>query len=140
MSVISHTAVHLALRNRLLTVSGLPARANENKDYTPVAGTAYVREKLAPATQQGVGISTDSPSEYTGLYVVTYFGVEDTGLAVSTSADAILAVFTKGLTLTATDGSVVRVRSDVAPWRGEVITNDGWAACTISIPYRILTS
>lgn len=136
---ISHTAVHLALKNRLLTVSGLPVRAAENKAYTPTPGTAYLTESLVPATQELVGLTPDGPVKYTGLYVVTLYCLPDTGLAVSTSADAILAKFAPGSTLTTTDNTTVRIRGDIAPTRGQVRDIDGWAVCTISIPYQILT-
>ncbi len=137
-TTISHTAVQLALRNRLLTVSGLPARAVENKDYTPVAGTAYVEEKLVPATQSMLGLDAASSAIWTGLYVVTLHGLSNTGLAVSTSADSVLAKFAPGLTLTATDGTVVRISKSPAPYRGEVMVMDGWAVCAIKIGYWIL--
>ena len=137
-TTISHTAVHLALRVRLQTVSGLPSLASENKAFTPTTGRTYVEEALVPASQSLIGLTTSGPCEWDGLYVVTLHGLANTGLAVSTLADSILAKFTPGLTLTSTNNETIRIRGTPAPWRGQVLTADGWAVCTITIPYWIL--
>lgn len=137
-TILSHTAVQLALRTRLQTVSGLPSVSYEGKAFTPATGTAYVAESLVPATQTKVGISTEGTCWWTGLYVVTYYGLQNHGLTPSTMADAVLAKFAPALTVTATDGTVIRIRSNPAPWRNQVRVMDGRAVVTINVPYEII--
>lgn len=138
----STTALHLALRNQLLTVTGLPARALESQDYTPSAGTPYVTETLAPATATLEGGRTlGGFLTVTGLYVVTWFANADTGLDLSTDADRVVTAFPPGLTLITTDGNGVTVRRDVAPWRGQIrpAPDPAWVYCPITIPYLLTT-
>lgn len=144
--MIDHSAIHLALRARLLTVSGIPDanhRAWENKSYTPVDGEPYIEEQFVPAVQflwtmppQGAVV------EARGLYVVNWFGVSNTGTnGISTGCDAILAKFTPGTRLVLASGDIVRIRSDPAPARGQILPLEaGWASCTVNIPYWCLST
>jgi len=141
--VIDHTAAHLALRAQLLTVSTLPAaRAFENKDYVPVTGTPYVADSYVPATHRLLSVTAkQGTAQETGLYVVTVHGLENSGLSVRTIAQSILAAFLPGQTFTTTTGDVVRIRSDLAPYAGQVTPLDtGWALCVIRIPWRAFSS
>lgn len=137
--MIAHGPAHLALRNRLLTVAGLPtARAFENVAFTPVAGTAYVAEQFVPATNTALTIPTaHALVEETGLYVVQWFGLDGAGIsAIRAGADAVLAAFAPGTSVTSTANDVIRVRSDTGPRASQILPQpNGFAVCTITIPW-----
>lgn len=138
--MIDHLAAHLALRARLLTASGLPtARAWENKDFTPAGSTPYVADQYVPATTALVSFpAANGITEETGLYVVQWYGVANTGItAIREGVQAILAAFTPGTVMTLTTGDVLRVRADVGPMGGQILPAEGgWAVSTIKIPWR----
>lgn len=137
--MIARVPAHLALRNRLLTVSGLPAsRAWENKAFTPSAGTPYLTDEFAPATSAALSVPVKSAVvEERGLYVVTLYGLANDGIStIGAWADAILAAFAPGTAVTSTANDVIRVRSDVGPFASQIIPMDsGFAVCTIRIPW-----
>lgn len=135
--MIDHDAVHLALRNRALAY--LPtSRAFENVAFTPVAGEAYCEEDYVPGTKTLLTANASSGVvEDTGLYVIRWYGLANIAShTIAASVDALLARFTPGTWLTA-GSNAVRIRSDVAPTRGQLLaTGDGWAVCTVTIPWR----
>lgn len=138
--MIDHGQAHLALRNRLLTVAGIPAaRAWENKKFSAAPGVPYLADQYVPATSRILSFPANKgTTEETGLYVVQWYGLADTGItAMRTGVQAILAAFAPGTSLTATSGDVVRVRSDVGPVAGQILPMDsGFACCTVKIPWR----
>jgi hypothetical protein len=135
----STKAIHLALRTQLATASGLPTVALENRDYTPVAGTPYVEEDFVPASRSVRTLLPGGTVETMGLYVVKWYGVAKSGIdAITTGVDAILAVFLPGTSLATSDGGTVRIRTNPAPYCGQILPLDGgWAVCTITVPWRI---
>jgi hypothetical protein len=141
--MIDHIAVQLAFRNQLLTATGIPSsRAWENKDFTPVEGTAYLEESYVPASAQRKTIARTGRVEVTGLYVVRYYGLANTALtAIWTVVNAILAVFPDSLAWALSNGDELRVRGDVAPYAGQILQTDTGHACvTIKVPWRCLTT
>jgi hypothetical protein len=138
--VINHTAAQLALRSRLLTVAGLPAaRAWENKNYTAIPGTPYVADSYVPGTNSLITFPANNGTvEETGLYVVQWYGVADSGIGtIRAGVQAILAAFAPGTVVTSTTGDVIRVRTDVGPMAGQLMPMDaGFAVCTVKIPWR----
>lgn len=138
MAAPSFKAVHLALRNRLLTHATLPAsRAWENERFAPVAGVPYIEEDFVPATAELRGITRGGDVVTEGLYVIRWFGLEGTSLDLHDALDAALALFAPESTLTATDGTVVRIRGDQAPTRSQIARENGRAVATITIPFRL---
>jgi len=137
--VIAHGPAHLALRNRLLSVSGLPAaRAWENKSFTPSAGTPYLTDEYAPATSTALSVPVKSAVlEERGLYIVTLYGLPNDGITnIRTWTDAILAAFAPGTAVTSTANDVIHVRSDIGPFAGQIIPMEsGFAVCAIRIPW-----
>ena len=137
--MIDHAAAHLALRNRLLGVAGLPAFAAENKTYQPAAGTPYVADQYVPATTALVTMPDASgTTEETGLYVINWFGLANSGISgIRAGVQAILAAFAPGTVVVSTAGDAIRVRTDVGPQTGQIIPMDnGFAGCTVKIPWR----
>jgi hypothetical protein len=140
---VDHDAVLLALRARVLTLGTLPAaRAWTNKDFTPTSGVPYVEEDYVPATSSLIaGPASGGLVEDTGVYVIKWYGLANTGLQVLSSANALLALFSPGFALTASDGTTVRLRGDSAPSLGQVLpVSGGWAVCPVTVPFRIHTT
>jgi hypothetical protein len=143
--MVDHNAIRLALRNRLLTVAGLPDATNQalsNRQFTPTALTPYIEEDYVPASAGLVTTAVNGVIQVTGLYVIRWYGIENTGeLAVRQGTDAILAVFPPSFGFPALgNGDELRVRGDVAPYSGQVVpSGDGWAACAVTIPWRCLS-
>jgi hypothetical protein len=137
---VNHEQAHLALRNRLLTVAGIPSvNAWENKKFSATPGTPYLADQYVPATSRNLSFPANTgTTEETGLYVIQWYGIDDTGIgAIRTGVQAILAAFAPGTALTSTTGDVIRVRSDVGPFGGQIIPLDsGFACCTVKIPWR----
>jgi len=137
--MIDHQEVHLALRNRMLTASGLPSGTNhalENRTFTP-SGTPYIEEDFVPATSARIAFPRGT-IEDTGLYVVKWYGLANTGIAaIRAGVKAILAVFAPGWGMTLGSGDVLRVENNPAPWPGQILPQpNGFAVCTITIPWR----
>ena len=104
-----------------------------------VAGRPYFTEEFAPATQQ---LTTNRPHgvlESTGLYVCTWAGLANyDSIAIRTCADALLSAFPPGEAFSLADGSIARVRGDVAPWARQITNRPGgWAACICTIPWKV---
>jgi hypothetical protein len=142
--VVSRKAVKLALRARLEAVAGIPSaaqRAFENKDFTPTSGVPYIEEEFVPQPGFLPGLSR-GPSVSFGLYIVKWYGLANTGEGdIGTGVDAILAAFPPGYTFAQlANGDAIRIRGDVAPSSGQILPqDDGWAVCTITIPFRVQT-
>ncbi len=148
--MIDDEAILLALRARLLTTSGLPAAANRvkvNKKYTQLDGVPYLEEDFAPSPP--ILVSTPGQGgtiRGSGLYVIRWYGIQDKGsAAIRAGVQAILARFSIGTTLALASGDAVRIGTPTDPTTGAYAgqirsTGDGFAVCTITIPYWLLTS
>jgi hypothetical protein len=139
--VINHQAVQLALRNQ--AIPALPAlREWENVAFTPTAGQPFVEEDYVPAGSTLRGLVLAGMVEDTALYVIRWYGLAGQGTkAINDGITALLARFAPGTAILASDGSIVRVRGDVAPIRSQITnTDDGaWAVTTVTIPVRVFT-
>lgn len=135
---LNHDAVHLALR--LQSKPALPAaRAYENVAFTPTSGVEYVEDEFVPtpplllsATARGGRVRHD------GLYVIRWFGIAGTATSqIRASADAVLALFPPGSTITATDGTAVHILGrPIAPGQSQInLAVPGRAVVTITIPW-----
>lgn len=135
-------AVEAAAGGRSLTV-GLPLiRSFENKAVSKVVGRPYVDENFVPGTHALLTAPAQSGIvEETGLYVLTFFGVENTGhLGIRKPLDALKALFAPGTVIPAGSASV-RVRGDTSTQVGQIIPQgNGWAACQIRIPWQAFTN
>jgi hypothetical protein len=147
--MIDDEAIQLALRTRLLTVSGLPAAANRvkvNKQYVQLAGVPYLEEDFVPSPP--ILVSTPGQGgtiQGSGLYVIRWYGIADKGsAAIRAGVQAILAKFTIGTTVALTNGDAVRIGTPTQPATGAYAgqirqAGAGFAVCTISIPYWLLS-
>jgi hypothetical protein len=135
-------AVHLALRLR--AKPALPTiRESENVAFTPPATDPYSEEDFVPATATLRTMPAQGGTVVmTGLYVLRWFGVSGDGTAaMNAGLTALLAKFAPGLAITAGDGTVVRVREDVAPTRGQIMNLDnGRPVATVTIPWWLQTT
>lgn len=140
--MVDLTAVQITLRTQLLTLSALPAgRAWENEKFAPVTDRPYIEESFVPATTTLRGLTKGGTVETTGLYLIRWYGVANTGLGdLTAGVDALLALFPPGLALTTTTGDVVRIRGDIAPYRGGIKPDQsGWSMCVVTIPWRVFS-
>lgn len=127
-----------AAAGRVLNVS-LPAlRGWDNIPVTPVSGRPYVVEQYLPGGTQRETLGTFGELEVFPMYVVTFFGVANVGLAaVANYADAVLALFPPATVITASNGDVLRVRGEPGPFRGQLMQyQPGWCMVTVTIPLR----
>jgi hypothetical protein len=143
VTVLGGCTAEIAGAGRSLTV-GLPAlRAWENIALTPVQGRPHVEEQFIPGPGNLVTLGTFGQMLYEPMYQLALYGIANAGLgAVVKYADAILALFPPKLALTLTGGDILRVRGDVAPFRGQMIFRQdlpGHAVVPVTIPFRVET-
>lgn len=126
---------------RTLTV-GLPAqRLWEGAPLTPVAGRPYVVEQYIPGQMRQLTLGTLGELEVTPMYVLQFYGPANTGLGgVGDYADAILTLFAPGTSMTV-GSDTLRVRRDVAPYRGQMVhAEPGWVVVPVNLPCRLRTA
>lgn len=125
---------------RTLSV-GLPAfREWENVQLKPDGNRWRVKESYLPGPASQITLGSGGEIEGEPMYVVTLYGIQNTGpSALNKMADAVLALFPPRYPLSLSNGDVVRVRSDEAPYAGQITHSDipGLAAVLVTIPLRI---
>lgn len=106
--------VRKGLRERLLTVAGLPAgRKWEGKSFTPTTGEPWIRETMlrSPAPPQRMSVGPFARLRHTGLYQVSLFyppdGEQDV-FPIESMAEAVRAAFPDTLEFTY-NGQRIRV-------------------------------
>ena len=133
MSTFKETQI--ALDTKLATLSSSPPVAWDNKPYTPVEGTTYIRPSNLPALRQAVGISNSDGTIGYGYYQVDVLAPVGTGAgAALTIADNIAALFTRGLKLTSGNTTVIVG----VPTQDPAITSGAWFMVSVLIPYSTL--
>ena len=135
-------AIDGAAVGRTITV-GLPGiLADENLTISPDPTRPYLEEDYAPATNRGVTFPLQGGVvEETGLYVLKWYGLANTGIAsIRKGVDALKALFAPGTTI-ASGPNTVYVRSDVGPWSSQLLPQgNGFTVCTLTVPWRARTS
>ncbi len=138
LTIAGGCAAQSATAGRTLSV-GLPSRrAWENEKFTPTAGQLYVTEQFVPATTSLLGITAAGGTiEETGLYVLTVYGLSESGMAgLRAYINALKARFTPGTSVTA-GSHTLRVRGDTSTKAGQIIPQgNGWSTCQLVIPWR----
>jgi hypothetical protein len=102
MSVaVFHPSMRAAIRERLLTVSGLPAQHWEGRPFTPVRGTPWVSESYRPLSSdvRGLGIGGTIAHSVNASFTLHYPAGPGTA-QIEAMAGAILQVFRPGTSLT----------------------------------------
>jgi hypothetical protein len=117
-------------------------RGWENIKLEPVSGRPYISADYVPATTQLLTTRSPGVVEETGLYVVRWYGLANVGLlGLTRCAQAVLALFPPGNTLSLSDGSALRWRENPGPFRGLARADaPGWAVVTVTVPWRLYTT
>lgn len=118
---------------------GLPsARAWENIDFTPTAGAWYVEEDYLPGPAAQVTLGNYGQVETFPTYVLKLYGPSKVGVgALYALADAVLDAFVPRTAMTLSTGDTLVVRTDPAPFRGQLLQADGgWAVVSVTVPCR----
>jgi hypothetical protein len=136
--------VEAAAPGRTLSVA-LPSLQAWENDIFPAEGTDlsnrwYVDEDYLPGPSvvrtTGPGRRVDTQP----AYVLTLYGPPNFGvLAHFTLADALLNHFAPHTALFPSSGDVLRVRGDVAPYRGQLTVREGFALITVTLPLWLRT-
>lgn len=127
------SSVRSYLRSTLLTVSNLPAVAYEGRAYTPVIGTAWVRERLMPTDAMVATLGSGGQVREDFLYRLTVFSPFATLRLTDHEdlVDRIRAKFFPGQTVRDVNstifGTVIEVR------RGTSLTEPDWISTPITI-------
>lgn len=131
-----------AAAGRALTV-GLPAlRAYENVGFDLVDRRWAVDEDYlpGPVTRTTLGRAGELVAE--PAYVLKLYGASGLGPeGLYRMADATLKLFRPNANFTAADGHVLQVRSDPAPYRGQLLPEGaGHSLVTVTIPLWVWTA
>lgn len=128
---MSQAIISAALSARLNTVAGYQVQW-ENSPFTPPSGV-YLAESFLPADTLAVGISNASSDEYSGIYQVSVMAPKGaTKGPPRVAADAVLALFPRGLQLTRSGITVTILRASMGP---ALIDGDRYTV-PLSIDYR----
>jgi hypothetical protein len=126
-------------------VVGLPEKqAWENVPFDPEDGRWFVEEQYlaggAPALIAGSNAAGEFETE--PVYIVRLYGISGYGSDALYEAErAVRDQFPAGLTLTTYAGQNVRVRSDAAPYPGQLVPQgEGHAVIPVTIPLRVWTA
>jgi hypothetical protein len=138
-------AVQSATAGRTLTV-GLPAkRARDNIQLldadAPLPGSVYIDEQYVTTPKRKRTTASDGGMlEITGIYVLTIFGIANTGsLAIRRLATALEALYTPG-TFVIAGSDTVTMRGDPGAEADQIVPQEnGFARCVIRIPWRCYT-
>jgi hypothetical protein len=138
--VLGGASAQASASGRTLSV-GFPAlQAWEGVDFEAVQGRWYVDEDYLPGPS---AVRTTGPGrqvESTPAYVLKLYSPPGYGvLAPYALANALLGHFPPLLALFPSTGDVVRVRGDVAPYRSQLMTLNGFSLITVTLPLRLRT-
>lgn len=131
-------AVEPAAANRSLTVGFPSAFARENQVLSLAGVQWYAEESFEELTQRPMGISADSPVEFTGNMRFRVYAKADTGmLGLRSLAESVRDLFPKGWAATLADGSIVRTRNEFLPTATHLgVLDTGFSAYLVTIPWR----
>lgn len=121
-------------------VVGFPAlRAWENTKFDPPISRWYIEEDYMGGPARQITVGERGEIEGLPMYVVKVYCPSTIGSdAPFIVADGLLESFAPRRELPLSNGDVVRVRTDVAPYRGQVqAAGPGRAVVVVTIPLRI---
>lgn len=122
---------------------GLPQKqAWENMIFEPTDRLWYMEEDYLPGPRAQITLGPNGELDIEPAYVLRLYGIAGSGVgALYHVASSVLRLFRPGLAMQTTDGTIVRVRSDPAPFRGQTLNQGGsHAAIAITIPLRARTT
>jgi len=143
IKTIEPTAITL-INARLAQVSGagrslsvvIPElREWENIKMDPNEERWSVKEEFVFGNNQQDSLGPLGTMSHYPIYIVTVYGLPGIGAkALYKMVDTILDVFPPRLVLTLADGTVLRIRSEPAPFRGPTLYDDGDPFIIVTIP------
>lgn len=126
-----------ALRKQLNAMTSLPPIAWENKKYTPIVGTLFLRPTNITGDTVQASLGDSGTDETVGIYQIDVFSPADKGdKAASQMADNVANKFKRG-TVMSYNGRNVRV-INVSRQVG-ITNNDGWYQVSVVITYKAFT-
>jgi hypothetical protein len=138
MHTLGGQAPEAAAPSRALSV-GLPSgRAWENARFTPQEGRWFAEEDYlpGPAREPVRGIVEGEPMYVLKLYSPPEYGVA----ALYTVSGALLDLYRPGMQIPLSTGDVLHVRTNPAPYRGQLTQRNGRALVVVTIPTRTMTA
>jgi hypothetical protein len=129
-----------AAGGRSLTV-GLPSnRAWENIAFQPTAGVPWVREEFLPGPIAQVTLGPNGELEVLPQYLLHVNVASESGLTAKRYVAALRALFAPRTAIPLPNGDVLRVRSDTAPYPGQLLQSQpGFAEQLFTVPLRLRT-
>jgi len=118
------------MRQRLLTLAGLPAVAWEDVAYRPVKGTPYISEVVIPVSGQVRGTGRGGYLAHDVMVNLTLHYPSGVGtLAIEQMAGKIMNLFSPGMAISYSTASVIIDQVE----RGGIITEADWLGLLVSI-------
>lgn len=133
-----HANLRAAFRQKLGTVSGLPAQiAWEGRPFTPTIGQAFMRESFRPIYSQprAIGVGGTIQHRMTGNLTLFYPAGKGT-VEIEQAAGAILAAFAPGTSLTYGGASCVVLQAERAP----LLQEADYIGCPVTITLQAYTA
>lgn len=121
-------------------IVGLPtARAFENVAFEPPDGAPWMHEQFIPGPTGQISVGPNGWIRGEPQYALHVYALVDWGVgAAARYADALLRRFTPRTAISLPGGGTLRVRTDVGPFRGQLLPRrPGWATIPVTIPMRL---
>ena len=138
----THSA-RAAAAGRSISVGVPPYTSWSNTAATakPQTNRWFLDEDFVPGTSMRAAGGTDYESDIHPVYIVNLYGVAGDGLqALFRVATEILRLFLPGTTFTASDGNLVRVRTDQEPGQGQPMAYEAThTVLTLTVPLWVRT-
>ncbi len=125
-----HSDVRAAVRQRLLTLNGLPAQAWEGRPYTPVKGTPYISESVRPISSvvRALGVGGTIAHTINAAFQLHYPPGVGTS-AIDAMAGSLLQHFRPGTGLSYGTSTAVVQQAE----RTALQQEPDWINCTVII-------
>lgn len=135
---MSFDLIRATLDARLLTLLDWPPDriAWPNVPYRPLAEETYLQVALAVSEPRQADLGTTGRNIQRGLYTVSIVSPSGIGLGASLQlADALCALFPRGLDLPATGFAVTILRA----WAAPSFPRDSWYVTPVAITWEAFT-
>jgi hypothetical protein len=143
----NHRANRLALETYTLTEATLAAFDTDrfawiDVRFSPPESEIWVEADYIPGPASRQTLGDDGEIESLPMWVLRLCGPANTGgQELEDLADALLVHFAAGTSITNNLNDVIRVRGDVAPFRGQLLRTATMAAViTVTVPLRLRTA
>lgn len=133
---MSYDAINAALFTKLAALTPVVPIAWPNVNHIPQVGVPYMRAATIPypTSNPTMGAGDADVKRYFGLLqVLLYYPLNSGEGDLRRKADAVIAWFYRGLTLTS---GGVSVHIDATPYASPAFVSDAWFVVPVNIPYR----